>query len=290
MKAMYALMAVLVLGTLAALGAQSDGLRGVLAIGVPYLALVLFVGGLAYRVVKWARVPVPFRVPSTCGQQRSLAWIKPSRLDNPHDLVGVLGRMALEVLVFRSLFRNTSAELGPVAAQADVGHGGEPEPYQGPRLAYGATKWLWAAGLAFHYSMLVVLLRHLRFFTEPVPWPVSSLAALDGFLQVGVPTAYVTSALLLAAVTYLLLRRLVMAPVRYISLCADYFPLLLILGIGTTGVLLRHFVRTDIVAVKELALSLVSFQPTVPAGIGSLFYVHLFLVCVLFAYFPWSKL
>ena len=37
-------------------------------------------------------------------------------------------------------------------------------------------------------------------------------------------------------------------------------------------------------------MGLVSFSPAVPEGIGFIFYVHLFLVSVLFAYFPFSKL
>jgi nitrate reductase gamma subunit len=46
----------------------------------------------------------------------------------------------------------------------------------------------------------------------------------------------------------------------------------------------------DIVRVKELAMGLVTFHPTVPEGIGTLFFIHLFLVSVLVAYFPFSKL
>jgi nitrate reductase gamma subunit len=37
-------------------------------------------------------------------------------------------------------------------------------------------------------------------------------------------------------------------------------------------------------------MGLATFSPTVPGGIGSLFYIHLFLVSVLIAYFPFSKL
>ena len=33
-----------------------------------------------------------------------------------------------------------------------------------------------------------------------------------------------------------------------------------------------------------------SLSPSVPASVGGAFWVHLFLVCVLFAYFPFSKL
>ena len=37
-------------------------------------------------------------------------------------------------------------------------------------------------------------------------------------------------------------------------------------------------------------MSLVSFNPSIPTGIGVIFYIHLFLICTLFAYFPFSKL
>ena len=37
-------------------------------------------------------------------------------------------------------------------------------------------------------------------------------------------------------------------------------------------------------------MGLISFNPLVPETIGTIFYVHLFLISVLFAYFPFSKL
>ena len=95
---------------------------------------------------------------------------------------------------------------------------------------------------------------------------------------------------LLGAVTYLFIRRIALPQVRYISLIGDYFPLFLILGIAISGVLMRYFIKTDIVSVKMLTMGLISFHPVVPDGIGVIFYIHLFLLCVLFAYFPFSKL
>jgi nitrate reductase gamma subunit len=181
--------------------------------------------------------------------------------------------MLLEILFFRSLFRNTKSEVK-----------------DGPRIVYGSTKWLWAAGLAFHWTFLVVLIRHSRFFAEPVPRPILVLQELDGFFQVGLPIIYLTDAIILAALTYLLLRRLFIPTVKYISLAADYFPLMLLLGIVISGIYMRYFGKVDIVGIKALAMGLLSFKPTVPAGIGAAFYVHLFLVCVLLAYFPFSKL
>jgi len=262
-----------VLAVLPALGAHVTAGRWFFGVLFPYFALVVFLAGVTLRVLKWAKAPVPFRIPTTCGQQQSLSWIKSSRLDNPHDTVGTIGRMALEVLFFRSLFRNTRVEL-----QA------------GPRLGYGSAKWLWAGGLAFHYSFLVIILRHLRYFTEPIPRFVGWVQSLDGFLEVGVPPVMITSVVLVGAVGFLFLRRVWSPQLRYLSLPADYFPLFLILAIGASGLLLRHVVRTDIVGVKTHMLGVLSFHPALVDGLHGLFYTHLFLVCALFAYFPFSKL
>ena len=237
MTAILALVAILILVVVAGLGSQVAGLQVVFGVVVPYAAIVLFVGGLVTKVIRWARTPVPFRIPTTCGQQRTLDWIPSSRLDNPSGTWGVIGRMALEVLFFRSLFRNT---------RVDIREGG--------RILHTPNKWLWAAGLAFHYSFLVIFLRHLRFFTEPVPGFVNALQAVDGFFEIGVPSIFLTSFLLLGALGFLLLRRLVSPQLRYISLANDYFPLFLLLAIGLTGVLMRHFQKTDIETVKAMAM------------------------------------
>ncbi len=50
---------------------------------IPYAAGAIFIFGLLYRIWRWAGAPVPFRIPTTCGQQKSLPWIKSSFLDNP---------------------------------------------------------------------------------------------------------------------------------------------------------------------------------------------------------------
>jgi nitrate reductase gamma subunit len=274
MGALVSLLAVVGLGLLAFAGHAIPGMGMLLGIVVPYIAIVTFLLGFIYRVVLWAQAPVPFRITTSCGQQKSLPWIKSSKLDSPHTALGVVARMALEVLFFRSLFRNTKADLK-----------------SGGNLVHGSDKFLWAAGLAFHYSFLVVFLRHLRFFTEPVPSCLLFLQSMDGFFQVGLPVFYISSFVLLGAVMFLFLRRVLIPQVRYISLLQDYFPLFLIMGIAVTGLLMRHTPpRMDIVGVKEMAVGWLSFQPVVAEGVGGLFYAHIFLVCVLFSYFPFSKL
>jgi nitrate reductase gamma subunit len=256
-------------------------LKVLFGIIIPYLAFLTFFVGMIYRVIGWARSPVPFRIPTTGGQQKSLPWVKQNRLDNPSSTIGAIGRMIFEVLTFRSLFRNTRMEFR-----------------EGPRIGYEWEKWLWLFALMFHYAFLVVLIRHMRFFTEPIPGFVQFVEYMDSFMQTGVfpfpgfglPALMVSGFALLGGVTLLFLRRLLLSQMRYISLPADYFPLFLIMGIAMTGILMRYLLKVDVVRVKELALSLVSFHPKTPEGIGVLFYIHLFLVSVLVAYFPFSKL
>ncbi len=273
MKAIAPLLTVLAIALLAYLGAGVAGLTGLFGIVIPYLSFALFIGGFVYRIFDWAGSPVPFRIPTTAGQSRSLDWIRQDKLESPSGFWGVTGRVLLEVLLFRSLFRNTKAEITA-----------------GPNLAYGSSKWLWLGGLAFHWSMLIIVLRHYRFFLAPIPGFLEALDAADGFLQITLPAFYLTDLVFVAAVTYLFARRLVDAKINYISLASDFFPLYLLLGIALSGIWMRYFDKVDVAQVKLLMQSLIAFSPELPGPIGWMFYVHLFMVCVLAAYFPFSKL
>ncbi len=254
------------------LGVELAGLRYLFGVVIPYVAFATFLGGIIYRVVKWAQSPVPFRIPTTCGQQKSLPWIKYNKLEAPASNSEVVLRMALEILLFRSLFRNLKGEL------------------KGRQLIYGSTKWLWLGALAFHVSFFIIFIRHLRFFTQPVPGLVQLLDAVDGFLQIGAPHMYVTDVVVVLALLFLFVRRLWIPQVRYISHAGDYFPLFLILGLVLSGISMRYFTKTDIVGVKELTMGLATFHPKVPEGVGLPFFIHLGFVCALFIYFPFSKL
>ena len=250
------------------------GLTYLFGVIIPYAALAIFFFGVITRLIQWSRIPNPFRIPTTGGQQKGLDWIRHSRLDNPYTTGQVIGRILSEVFLFRSLFRNLAPRVG--AASGGV--------------TYASAKWLWLFAILFHYAMLTTLLRHLRFFTNPVPWPVRLIEAMDGWLEVGIPQIMVSGLLLLLGVGLLLARRLFIPKLRYISLMNDFFPLFLLLAIAATGALMRYIVGIDITSVKQLVMGLVSFRPMAPEGIGSLFFIHIFLVSTLLAYFPFSKL
>jgi nitrate reductase gamma subunit len=274
---LYSLIAVVLLGLIAYAGVAVAGLEGFFGIFIPYLAVIVFLVGFANRIINWAKSPVPFRIPTTSGQQKSLPWIKHDKLDNPSSTIGVIGRMLLEIFLFRSLFKNTRVGF------RDVGG------YQ--KIYYKWVVWLWLLGILFHYAFLVTVLRHLRFFAEPTPFFVEMLTRVDGMMQVGAPGIFLSGLVLLGAASALLIRRIVLPKMKYISLAADYFPLLLIIGIAITGILMRHITKVDVGAVKELTLGLATFQPAIPAGgLSPLFYVHFFFVSLLLAYIPFSKL
>ncbi len=279
-KYMFAFIAVLVLFLIAWIGA-SIGLQWLFGVAVPYLAVLVFVVGFARKVLGWSRSAVPFAIPTTGGQAKSFDWIQDAKLDNPSSKFAVFLRMVLEVFTFRSLFRNTRMKL------------------KEGKLFYQLEIFLWVGALAFHYAFLTVILRHMRFFLEPVPWCLQLLETVDSFFRIeiiypqfqfGLPGVYLSGIVLLAAVVYLTVRRIVIPSVRYISLASDYFPLILIFGIAFTGIMMRYVTKIDINAAKQLTMGLVTLHPTVPEGIGAIFYIHLFFVCTLLAYFPFSKL
>lgn len=281
MHYIYSLLAVILLSLIAYVGVEAIGLQVLFGIILPYLASILFITGFIYRIMGWAGSAVPFRIPTTCGQQKSMPWIQQARIDCPSSKWAVAVRMFLEIVLFRSLFRNTRMGL------------------KGGKLTYKWEIFLWVGALAFHWSFLTVLARHLRFFTEPIPAVIQLLEHLDSFfrieisyemIQIGLPGFYLSGLVLLAAGVYLFLRRIFIPTVKYISLAADFFPLFLIMGIAISGILMRYFTKVDITSVKTLTMGLVTFRPGIPDGVGGLFYVHFFLVSLLLAYFPFSKL
>ncbi|MDE5832371.1 MAG: sulfate reduction electron transfer complex DsrMKJOP subunit DsrM [Desulfovibrio sp.] len=246
---------------------------------LPYAAVLIFIGGMIWRMIYWAKSPVPFAIPTTGGQEKSLSFIKEDKIDCPSGTWGVVKRMFMEVFFFRSLFRNNRA----IVRENDPAN-------QGPRIIYYSSLWLWCFALIFHYSVLVIVFRHFRFFMEPVPVVITWVEAIDGIMQVGSPRFYWTGGLALCALLFLLCRRLWDHKLRYISLLNDYFPLWLLIGIVGTGICLRYFDKTEISQVKIFLMGLTHFSPVSTAGINGLFFAHITLVCVLLIYFPFSKL
>lgn len=197
-----------------------------------YLATLLFVVGLFYRISTYARIPAPLKIPTTPA---------------PTSTGGVVLRMTREVVFFESLFK--------------------------------ANLWTWAMGWLFHASMALVLLRHLRYFTEPV-W--SWVALLQPFgMYAGIT--------MLLGVLGLWARRWFVERIRYISTPSDHLMLALFVAIAVSGLTMTFVSHTDVIAVKAFFLGWMGFDlQALPSS--AVLYIHLLMVAVLMLIFPISKL
>ncbi len=178
---------------------------------------------------------------------RTPAPLKIPTTPAPTTTGGVIFRMAREVALFESLFKS--------------------------------NKWIWLFGYLFHGALALVLLRHLRYFQEPVwswvAW-IQPFGTYAGFAMV-------------AGLGGLWARRFLVDRVRYISTPSDHLMLLLLIMIGISGLMMRFVAHTDVVAVKSFFLGLMTFSwqplPSDPALL-----LHLALVALLMIIFPISKL
>ena len=160
---------------------------------------------------------------------------------------GVVLRMIQEVFLFKSLFRS--------------------------------DKLLWALGILFHYTMLLIVIRHFRYVQEPI-W---------GFIQVMQPFGKYAGFLFIVGLLGLLVRRIVIDRVRYITAPSDIAMLLLLILIGASGLMMSFVSHTDIVMVKAFFRGLITFDWQ-PLPTDGLLLLHLGLVALLMLIFPISKL
>jgi nitrate reductase gamma subunit len=133
---------------------------------------------------------------------------------------------------------------------------------------------LWFGEYLFHATFLLVVLRHLRYFLDPMPMWVWDLQ-LPGLIA-----GYV----LPVSLVYILAVRFFSEREKYTS-PANVLLLALMLAISGIGVLMHAFYKPNLVDVKYFALGLLSFAPAPLPG-GALFPLHLVLVLVLVALVP----
>ena len=178
---------------------------------------------------------------------RTPAPLKIPTTPAPVTQSGVVFRLARETVFFESLFK--------------------------------ANKWTWLFGWIFHFAMLLVLLRHLRYFTEPVwfwvNW-VQSFGMYAGFAM-------------LVGLLALWARRFTVERIRYISAPSDHLMLVLLIAIAASGLMMKYVAHTDIVSLKAFALGLIYFDWQ-PLPADPVLLIHLCLVMILMLIFPFSKL
>jgi nitrate reductase gamma subunit len=144
---------------------------------------------------------------------------------------------------------------------------------------FKGNKWTWLFGWMFHLALLLVILRHFRYFQQPV-WD------LIVFIQ---PYGTYAGFAMVAGLAGLWARRFLVDRVRYISTPSDHLHLALLVAIGLSGLTMRFVAPTDIVAVKAFMLGLMRLDIQ-PLPADPLLLLHLTLVALLMIVFPISKL
>ena len=160
---------------------------------------------------------------------------------------GVVFRLVREVVLFESLFKG--------------------------------NKWTWLFGWIFHFGLLLVTLRHLRYFMDPVWLPIELIQ----------PFGIYGGMAMVVGLVGLWGRRFLVDRVRYITGPSDHLILALLIGIGLTGLGMTFVVHVDVVSVKQFFLGLLSFHIQ-PLPADPLLLLHLLLVAILMIVFPYSKL
>ena len=175
------------------------------------------------------------------------APLKIPTMPAPTTKAGVVFRMTKEVVLFASLFKSSKAT--------------------------------WLFGWLFHFGLFLDMLRHLRYFIDPVwGWVV--------FIQ---PYGKYGSILMLIGLVGLLTRRIVVDRVRYISSPSDHLMLVLLICITSTGMAMSFYLGVDVISVKSFFIGLMTFDiQNIPADF--ILVSHLIMVASLMIIFPYSKL
>jgi len=201
-----------------------------------YVAAVIFLGGLGWRLFKVFSQPPHLRKPQT---------------ERPSPRVAATVRAATDVLFFRSTFFN--------------------------------DRIMWLCSACLHFGLLLVILRHLRYALDPnwvgpYVWKVVVLAQMPGLYG---------GAVFYVGVVGFWLRRIVIAEERAKTSLTDHLLFALMAAIPVVGYL-NLWVHTDVVAVKEFFVGMVTFDLK-PLPTDALLLTHLWLVALLLVTLPFTK-
>jgi nitrate reductase gamma subunit len=144
---------------------------------------------------------------------------------------------------------------------------------------FKSTKWTWIFSWMFHMGLFLVLARHVRYFIDPVWLPIQLIQPFGKYAAFA----------MIAGLAGLLIRRIFVDRVRYISAPSDYLWLLLLIFIGLSGAAMTFLIHTDVVAVKQFFTGFWTFSGG-DLPMDPVLLVHLTLVAVLMLLLPFSKL
>ena len=133
---------------------------------------------------------------------------------------------------------------------------------------------LWIGEWLFHFTFILVILRHLRYFLNPVPqwvWALQTPGIIAGYV-------------LPVSLAYILIVKFLVEKKKYFS-TYNFFLLLLMLALSVSGLLMKTVYHPDIVSVKTFALGIVTFR-FAAAPASALFIFHFAVVLALIVNLP----
>lgn len=222
-----------------------ESVKFIVAVLLPYIALVVFVVGMIWRFRLWKKLPSP---------AITLFPAPPDEGANTRNTIK-------EVLLFPSLFK-------------------------GDRL-------LWVCAWVFHVVLALILLGHLRVFTNVDGILLALGMSEESIRTMSAGAGGAAGVMILAALVLLLVRRLAIPRVREITGAADYLALLLIAATVITGNMMRfgpeHF---DLAQTRVYFAGLATFGNVLSTAAldNNVFLVHMCLALLLIICMPFSKL
>jgi len=187
---------------------------------------------------------------------RVIVWLRvpvPVRIPvtpAPITRIGVVSRMATEFFTFRSLLKS--------------------------------NKKLWLGGYVFHVMLGITFLVHL--FNLILYQSTPSVVGATWFDYLSTFSGLIFG----FALAFLIIRRLVVSHIRYLSKLADYTILILLFAIVFLGNYTRSFSGVNVELVRKYLLSLIAFKPILPPA-NIYFLAHYVLGQILLIYIPFSK-
>jgi [DsrC]-trisulfide reductase subunit M len=153
---------------------------------------------------------------------------------------------------------------------------------------FRSNKSFWLFTWIFHVSLALIIVGHVRVFTDfPALWEALNINADQMSAVFGGAAGIV----ILFFSLMLILRRVSLQRVREISGFADYFALFLILAILVTGNLMRFGEHFDLELTRTYFSQLFTFSlATASIPQNPMFRLHLLLVQLLIIYIPFSKI
>ena len=208
---------------------------------MPFLTIIVFLGGMGYRFYIWAKTPQPGRLTLFPAPKRGSA---------------TFFNVLKESFLFPSLFKG--------------------------------DKTLWTFAWIFHATLAMIIIGHVRVFTDfPALWAALGINA-DTMSAVSGGTAGV---IIMVMGLLLLFRRFGTPRVREISNLSDYFALILVIAIIVTGNWMRFGEHFDLVQTRLYFSQLFTFSfSTINIPANNMFRLHFFLVQVLIMSIPFSKI